>query len=162
MATTFVNLLPYGAEFPASNFPQLTLINRRPALAFDASVDEACQWTFLAPQSITTTITLVVSYIMASAASGTIDFEADLEAVTDGDATDLDAGDSFATANTMTAETVPGVSGYMGQFTITLTNNDGIAAGDYVRLRLRRDADDASNDTATGDCYVLAAELRYA
>lgn len=40
-----------------------------------------------------------------------------------------------------------------------MTNADSIAAGDYYRLSLNRDADNAS-DTATGDCYVLAVEVR--
>lgn len=34
MATRAI-LTPYAAEFPSSNFPQLTLSNRRPVLAFD-------------------------------------------------------------------------------------------------------------------------------
>lgn len=161
MATTIGVFTPYAAEFPSSNFPQLTLINRRPVLAFDASTDESCYWTTIARQNLATTVTLVVSYIMASATSGTVDFEVAVEAVSDGDTNfDLDGADSFDTANTMTADTVPGTAGYMGQFTVTLTNKDSMAAGDYVRIRLMRDADDGTNDTATGDCYVLACELR--
>ncbi len=157
---TLLVFTPNAAEFPSSNFPQLTLSNRRPVLAFDASTDETAYWTFVAPQGITTPIKAVVSYIMASATSGKVDFEGSVEAVSDGDATDLDAGDSFDTANTITAPTVPGTAGYLDQFTITLTNADSIAAGDYCRFRLVRDADDATNDTATGDCHVLAVELR--
>ena len=157
--TLFV-LTPNAAEFPSSNFPQLMLVNRRPVLAFDAATDETCYWTFIAPQGITTPIKAVVTYVMASATSGLVDFEGAVEAVSDGDAVDLDATTSFDTANTITAPTVPGTAGYIDQFTITLTNNDSIAAGDYVRFRLVRDANDGTNDTATGDCYVLAAEIR--
>lgn len=160
MATTIGVFTPYAAEFPSSNFPQLTLINRRPVLAFDASTDETCCWTGVARQNLATTLTLVVSYMMASATTGLVDFEASVEAVTSGDAVDLDAGDSFDTANTMTADTVPGTAGYMKQFTVTLTNKDSIAAGDLFRIKLMRDADDGTNDTATGDCYVLSCELR--
>jgi hypothetical protein len=58
------------------------------------------------------------------------------------------------------SESVPGTPGYLGQVSITLTNNDSLAAGDYFRLSLSRDADDGTNDTATGDLYVLAVELR--
>lgn len=159
MATRMI-FTPMSAEFPSSNFPQLTLVNRRPALAFDASTDETCQWTAVAPVGLTGTLTAVVHYIMASATSGKIDFEGSIEAVTPGDAFDLDAGDSFDTANTITAPTVPATAGYESSFTITLTNKDGIVAGDYFRFRLMRDADDATNDTATGDCYVLAVEFK--
>lgn len=136
------------------------MINSRPVLAFDASTAETCYWTFPWPQGFTGTATLVVSYMMASATSGKIDFEVAVEAVTAGDSTDLDATTSFGTANTITAPTVPGTAGYMQQFTCTLTNKDSVGAGDYVRISLKRDAADGTNDTASGDCYVLLAELR--
>jgi hypothetical protein len=161
MATTFATFIPYSAEFPSTNFPQLTLVNRRPVLAFDAATDETCYWTCKIPQGFTGTMSAVVQYMMASATSGKVDFEGSLEAVTDGDSTDLDAGDSFDTANTITAPTVPGTAGFIDEFTITMTTQDSAAAGDYARFRLVRDADDATNDTATGDCYVLNVELRY-
>ncbi|MCL4822575.1 MAG: hypothetical protein KJZ57_00025 [Anaerolineales bacterium] len=62
----------------------------------------------------------------------------------------------------MAVPTAPGTAGYIDQFTATLTNKDSVAAGDYVRIRLMRDADDGTNDTASGDCYVLMAEIREA
>lgn len=157
MATRAV-FTPLSAEFPASNFAARTLVNRRPALAFDAATDETAYWTFAAPQGLTGTITVVISYIMASATSGSVYFQAALEAVTDGDATDLDAGTSFDTANSGSGA-VPGTAGYLDQISITMTNADSLAAADYARLSVNRDADNAG-DTATGDCYVLAVELR--
>lgn len=160
MATRFTGL-PYSAEFPASNFPQLMLVNRRPVLAFDAATDETCYWTFIAPQGITGTITLVLSIIMASATSNAVGFQAQLEAVTDADATDLDATTSFDTVNNSASTTVPATAGYIKQISITMTNADSIAAGDLVRLSINRDADgSAITDSATGDAYLLAAELR--
>lgn len=159
MATRF-SFSPLSAEFPTSNFGALTLINRRPALAFDAATDETAYWTFVAPQGLTGTITVVVHYIMASATTGSVRFQSQLEAVTPGDATDLDAGTSFDTANSA-GGTVPGTAGYEQSISITMTNADSIAAGDLVRLSLNRDADGTSGtDDAAGDCYVLAVELR--
>lgn len=157
MATRAV-FLPHAAEFPSTNFPQLTQINQRPVLAFDAATDETAYWTDIAPQGLTGTLTLVVTYAMASATSGAVYFQAAIEAVSDGDATDLDATTSFDTANSGNA-TVPGTAGYIDQIAITLTNADSLAAADYYRVALNRDADNAS-DTATGDAYVLAVELR--
>lgn len=160
MATRFVGT-PFGAEFPASNFPQLTLVNRRPVLAFDASTDETAYWTFVAPQGLTGTITLVITYMMASATSGTVGLQAQLEAVTDGDATDLDNTTSFDSVNNSASTTVPGTAGHIDQISITLTNSDSLAAGDYVRLSVNRDADgSAITDSATGDLYLLTVELR--
>jgi hypothetical protein len=161
MATTRAVLLPFAAEFPASNFPSLTIVNRRPALAFDASTDETCYWTLIAPQGLTGTMTLVVTYIMASANTANVVFQAQVEAVTDADATDLDAGTSFDTANNSGQSAVPATAGYIKQVSITLTNQDSVAAADLVRISLNRDADRTSaTDDATGDCYVLGCELR--
>lgn len=158
MATRAI-LTPLSAEFPSTNFPQLLTVNARPVLGFDNTTQESCQWTFVAPQGLTGTLTAVVSYMMASATTGGIRFDALVEAVTSGDATDLDAGDSFDTANGASDTGVPGTAGYMEQLSITLTNADSIAAGDLVRLRIRRDPNHA-DDNATGDCYVLAVEFR--
>ena len=157
MTTRFVGT-PLAAEFPSSNFAALSLINRRPVLAFDAGTDETAYWTGIAPQGLTGAITVVITYMMASATSGNIYWQAALEAVTDGDSTDLDAGTSFDTANSGNGA-VPGTAGYIDQISITMTNADGLAAGDYFRLSVNRDADNGS-DTATGDAYLLAVELR--
>jgi len=157
MATRFVGD-PLGAHFPASNAPALTLVNRRPVLAFDAATDETAYWTFVAPQGWTGTVTLVLSYIMASATSGSLYWQAQLEAVTAGDAVDLDSATSFDTANSGNG-TVPATAGYMQQISITMTNADSIAAGDLVRLSVNRDADNAS-DTAAGDAYLISVEIR--
>ena len=156
MATRF-NLLPYAAEFPATNFPQLLLVNRRPVLAFDASTNETCYWTVVVPQGWTGTITAIITYMMASAASGDTDWDVAVEAVTDGDATDLDGTTSFDTTNSTDNTTVPATGGYIDQVTVTLTNHDSSAAADYLRFSLTRDA---ASDTATGDAYVLAVEIR--
>jgi hypothetical protein len=98
---------------------------------------------------------------MASATSGTVGFQAQLEAITNADATDTDAATSFDTVNNSASTTVPGTAGYIKQISITMTNADSIAAGDYVRLSVNRDADgSAITDSATGDAYLLTAELR--
>lgn len=160
MATRFIGL-PESAHFPASNFPQLMVVNQRPVLAFDAATDETAYWTDIAPQGLTGTITLVLSYIMASATTGTVGIQAQIEAVTAGDATDLDATTSFDTVNNSASTTVPGTAGYLGQISITMTNADSIAVADYYRISVNRDADGtAITDSATGDLYLLAIELR--
>lgn len=156
--TTFFVGNPLSAEFPASNYPQLTLSNRRPVLAFDASTDETAYWTFAAPQGLSGAISCVITYAMASATSGAVYWQAQLEAITAGDATDTDATTSFDTANSGNG-TVPGTAGYVQQITVTLTNKDNIAAGDYGRLSVNRDADNGS-DNASGDAYLLSVELR--
>lgn len=152
--------LPWAAEFGASGFPQLVNAGPGPALAFDADTLEACYFTDIAPQDLTGALTLVVYYIMASATAGAVRFLAQVEAVTPGDALDLDAATSFDASN-HNGGTVPGTAGYLGSISITLTNADGIAAGDYYKIVLARDAAGTTGtDSATGDAYVLAVELR--
>ena len=130
MARTVFLGLPGSAEYPAANFPQFTLSNRRPVLAFDAATAEACQWTTKAPVGITGTLTAIVTYAMASATSGGVAFTVEVEAITPGDAVDTDAADSFDSVNTGTDATVPGTAGHIDTVSITLTNADSIAAGD--------------------------------
>lgn len=152
--------LPEAANFPASNFPAPGVDGQlRPFLAFDAVTDESCDWTFIAPQGLTGTITVVVTYRMASATSGNVILQAALEAISDGDAVDTDSASSFDTANASATTAVPATAGHIDQVSITMTNADSMAAGDLCRLRLNRDADNGS-DTATGDLQVLAVELR--
>lgn len=149
---------PFSAEFPATNFPQLMLVNYRPVLAFNDTTDETCYWTSVADAGLTGTLTIIVHYIMASATTGSVYFQAAIEAITPGDAVDLDATTSFDTANSGNGA-VPGTAGYEQAISITMTNADSIAAGDYFRIALNRDANNGG-DTATGDAYVLAVELR--
>lgn len=157
MATRFF-LGPYGAEFPASNFPALTLVNRRPALAYDASTSETAYWTLAVPAGWTGTVTLDILYCMASATSGGVAFDVAVESITPGDALDLDATTSFDSVNAGNDGTVPGTAGYLDKVSVTLGNLDSAAAGDYLRISVARDVADGA-DTATGDCYVLGAIL---
>lgn len=160
MPTTIGVFLPEAASLPSSNMPAPGVDGQQRAyLAFDAATDETCDWTFIAPQNISGTLTAICSYYMASATTGNIIVQAAVEAITDGDVVDLDSASSFDTANSSSATAVPGTQGYIDQVSITLTNADSIAAGDLVRLRLNRDADNAS-DTAAGDLHLLAVELR--
>ena len=73
--------------------------------------------------------------------------------------TDIDAGTSFDATNNSASTTVPGTAGYIDQISVTLTNNDSIAAGDLARVAIARKAADAG-DTATGDLYLIQIELR--
>lgn len=158
MATRFV-FAPLGAEFPSTNFPQLTMVNQRPMLAYDATTSETAYWSAVVPQGWTGTVTAVITYCMASATSGGVAWSVGVEAVTTADALDLDATTSFDTVNTGTDSAVPGTAGYMEQVSITLSNLDSAAAADYVRFSVARAVADAA-DTATGDAMIVAVEIR--
>jgi len=146
----------------ATNGPEFGVVQNRLYAAYDDTTTETAYTDELVcPAAYTGSGTLKadVYYIMASATSGTVEWEIAVEAITDGDATDLDAGSSFDTVNTGTA-TVPGTAGYLDVISVTLTNKDSIAAGDLFRLSVARDADDGTNDTATGDARILAIVIR--
>jgi len=126
---------------------------------FDDTTEEAILFSFVVPTNYASSPVLKLFYKMASATSGTVEFEARVMCVSDGDAQDVDA-DAFDTANSGSA-TVPATAGYIDEISITLTNADGMAAGDFCVIELRRDADDATNDTATGDAEVVGARFEY-
>lgn len=153
--TTRAVFTPFSAEFPAANFPQLLVVNERPVLGYDATTGETARWTGIAPQGLTGALTAVITYMAASATTGTVQFDVALEAITDGDATDLDSATSFDSVNNGSA-TVPGTAGQIDQMSITLTNADSLTAADLFRLQVARNI----ADTATGDIYLLAVELR--
>jgi hypothetical protein len=155
-----MNFSPFGAALPSVNFPELLMVNARPVLAYDAATDELCDWAFLLPSGLGSgTVTISIYYIMASATSGNVKWNVNVEAVSSGDATDLDATTSFDTSNTSTV-TVAATAGYLSTCTFTMTNKDGWIGGtDYVRVRLTRDANDAG-DTAAGDAYLLGFMLQ--
>lgn len=157
MASRYL-LLPQAMQPVGSNFPELIVDSQeRQVLAFDASTNETCDWTFVAPTGWTSTFTADVCFRMASATSGNVDLDIQVEAITDGDSIDTDAASSFDTANVVDNTTVPATAGFIDVVTITLTNNDSSAAGDMIRIRFNRDA---ANDTATGDMEVLWIEIQ--
>ena len=161
MATRFI-LSPYSGKGVGTAYPeQAEDAQGNRVLAFDAATDETWEWTDLvAPQGWTGTITAVINYKMASATSGAVRFEVLVQAVTPGDAVDLDAGTSFDSTNS-NGDTVPGTAGYLDSFSVTLTNNDSSAAGDVLRIRVNRDANGTTGtDDATGDCHVMSIEIR--
>lgn len=160
MATTRAVLTPLSAEFPAGNFPALTFINGRPALAYDAATQETAYWTIVAPQGLSGTLSCVLTLIGNAAGTNSTYWEVAIEAVTSADAVDLDSATSFGTVNAGNVA-MPATQGHMVQVSITLTNADSIAAGDYVRVSIARDADNGSDNFAA-DAYLLAAEIREA
>lgn len=163
MANNFEKDLPAsGWVIPSSNGCSRGIVQNRPFLAFDdTTVEGARSAPFQMPAAYTGggTLKADIFYMMASATTGKVDFEVAVEAVTAADSVDLDSAESFDTANAAN-QTVPGTAGYLGKLTVTLTNKDSVAAGDMVRLKLERDADDGTDDTASGDARVLFVTLR--
>lgn len=170
MATGYINLTPGAAVFPdgtASNAaPALQRVKSSAGaptpyflqLAFDATTEEQCFWQFIVPGDYSSAFIALVYYKMTSATTGGVAFEGRFAAVSDGDAQDVDAK-AYGSANVGTA-TVPGTAGHMDVVTITMTNADSIAAGDFASFYFNRDPANGS-DTATGDAEVVGIRLEY-
>jgi len=145
---------------PTSAAATLALANVRPVLEFDAATNESAVFEAIMPQAYAGgTLTAELFYFMATATSGDIDWDVEVEAVSDGDALDLDAADSFDTVNSTDNTTVPGTAGYLDVVAVTLTNKDSVVVGDLVRFKVTRDA---VADTAAGDARLYKVEIREA
>lgn len=160
MATTRYALTPLAAELPATNYPQIAVVNDRPVLAFDTTTSETCYWTVAAPQGLSGALSAVIHFFGNAAGTNGAAFDVALEAITPGDATDLDSATSFDTVNGGNAA-LPATQGHQTSVSITLTNADSAAEGDYVRISLARDVADA-NDTFAADVFVTLVEIREA
>jgi len=155
-------ILTPGAWVPdATNHPSLGVVYNRTYLAFDKDTPEICySKPFRLPDAYAGgTVTCEICYAMETAVtSGTLQFEVTVEAISDGDTDDTDAANYFdSTVNDIptTGATVPSTGGHIDVLSGTLANKDGMAAGDMIVLRLARDADDATHDTAAGDARVF-------
>lgn len=127
-------------------------------LCFDASAEEWATWQFRMPDDYASGPTLKIAWKATSATSGGVVWDARVSATSSGDSQDVDAQD-FDSANTATG-TAPGTAGYLLETSITLTNADSVAAGDFVVVRLARAAANGS-DTATGDAELMMAAVSY-
>lgn len=127
-------------------------------LLFDATTDEGAVWQFVMPSNYTGSPSLKVIYSMTSATANEVEFEGAIMCVTPGDAADI--GSASFSAIAVASDTVPGTAGHSDSVTITLTD-DSCAAGDTVFVYLSTDADDATNDDATGDREVVGVLFDY-
>lgn len=170
MATGNLVFSPGAASLPdgtSSNLPPAVQAVKSSAsapgvyflqLAYDASFEEWAAWQFRMPDDYASGPVLKLQYKMTSATTGDVVWDGRLAAVSSGDATDVDAK-GFGSANTVTS-TVPGTAGYLTEVSITLTNADSVAAGDFVVLRVARAAASGS-DTAAGDAELVGCSLAY-
>lgn len=143
---------------PASGFATLDTRNSILVLAFIDNAIEAACFVDVMPEgaSLGSGVKVRIHWIAATATSGNVRWGAAFERSN----TDLDS-DSFDT-ETQANGAANGTSGIVTVTEITVTDLDGITAGDLFRLRVRRIGDDGTNDTMSGDAQLLMVELRSA
>ncbi len=151
-------LLPIPGLFDASAPPGIDFEDNRPRVLFDDTTVETMYWTFMMPQDFASGLIAKLQYSMASAVALEIEFEISLHAASVGEELDTP---SFDTVNASGGITVPGTAGFLDTVSVTMTNDDSVAARDHCILKLERDSDDATNDDATGDLELVAISLEY-
>ena len=151
--------LPSSVEPTTSNYATYAVRNLHPVLNFDTATQESAVWTAVLPSSYSNGgLTVDVYYAAATATTGTIGWDVAIERI-DASSLDIDA-DSFATAQVITAATVPGTSGMILKSSVSITNGanmDSLAAGEAFRIKLRRNV---ASDTAAGDAQLVAMVAR--
>lgn len=157
--TVLCTFYPENNEPPSSNWAWFGVRNGHPYLAYDTTTQYTGIFTGALPDSYNGRgVTVDVYVMLASATSGTVGFDVAFERM-DASSLDLDA-DSFGSATTITAVTVPGTSGQILKLSVDISdgsNMDSLAAGESFRLRLRRDV---ANDTAAGDAQVTRVDIK--
>ena len=173
MARNFTLNFPATALGPGSTTTGPTFVNHgvgamgaagRVGLAFDGGSDEnATTGMFFMPAEYTGsgTLKIDIAFYSKTNVSKTIAFVGGFEAITAGDAVDMEAANGFAAAaltGTASTATSPGTAGYLGVITHTLTTDmkDSVAAGDVCRLVIQRDV---SADSDSDDIYVASVSL---
>lgn len=158
---TLAALGPLGYEPPSTNYATLGLRNGHPTLDFDSATQETAIWTLRMPRNygggnIVTALTWA-----AVPTSGNVGWGVTFERLADA-GQDIDS-DGFATEQIVTAATVDATSGNTKTTSVTAAagaaGTDSVAAGDLLRVRVRRDV---ATDTAAGDAQLLGLELREA
>jgi len=156
----YVNVL--SNEPPASNYATFDTRNSIPVLDFDDTTDESAEFGLFMPRHYDGGgITVTVGWMATTATTGTISLDVAFKSVSD-DADDLDTK-AYAAANNANPTTAS-VSGEVDYATITFTDGadmDSIAAGEYFRMKVLRDADGTtSTDNLVGDMELLFVEIK--
>jgi hypothetical protein len=151
---------PQAVEQPAASYAALDVRNAQPHLAFDAASNESAVFSGIMPaQYAGGGINVVLLWRATSATSGNVRWQVEIERQND-EGLDTDA-DSFATAVEATAA-APATAGMIQYTTIALSNSeiDGLLVNERFRIRITREANDATNDTMTGDAELVHVYIR--
>jgi len=164
MATGTI-ILPILAAIPDPTLPPALKFasgTARPYLAFDGSASiEKCMWTFRMPSDYASALTAKIQWSGSSSTTVTHTvqwsiFVMALTADTDGAAD----SDSYDSENVVSDDILGTTAKRIQEASLTLTNADSVAAGDYVAIQLARDYSDAADDLVE-DAWLWALSLEY-
>jgi len=133
-------------------------------LLFDATTDESGVWIFPMPNNYSSDPLLDIIFSMASGESNEVQFEGAIRCVTPTTDTEVidqaDWSSLFSNCAVGTPTTVSATAGESYLQTVTL-NDDSCAADDWVAIFMSTDANDATNDDASGDREVIGLNLNF-
>lgn len=138
-----------SASAPAAHFIELL---------YDASTEESAYWSFRLPANYASSPVLKLQW-KANTTSNSVVWGCQIFAVTPSD-TDTPNEHALGTANTATTAVNATEARRLVETSITLTNNDSMAAGDFVVVRIYRDATNGS-DSCTVDAELVSASLEF-
>jgi hypothetical protein len=157
MATGTVILPIPASGVDTTNPPGMLYENNGWVYLFNDTTDEICYWHFQMPTDYASAPVLKIKYKMDTATTLEVIVACSVKATADGEDP---ASSGYDTVNTSAATTVPGTAELLDTISLTLTNADGIAAGELCSLEFSRDANNAGDD-ATGDMKLVAASFEY-
>lgn len=155
-------LMPAMSEPPAAAFATFDTRNAVLVLDFDDSTSESVDFPCFMPRHYGGGgLTVTIGWMFTSSGTpGTDTCAWDVAFASVGDDTDDIDGSLFAAVNSVTA-TSASADGEVAYDVITFTDGadmDSVAAGEYFRLRLTRDA--ASGTTSPGDAELVFIEIK--
>lgn len=157
---TLAIFTPLMDEPPASNYAtfDVTATSLHTVLDFDTTTQEIAIFKGILPRIYAGGGITVYIHWACETNSGTVGWDVSIERVNDG--AQVLTTDSFATAQTVTAATVPATASTVKVTNVAISNGanmDNLAAGEGFRIRIRRDV---ANDTAAADAQFWAMEIK--
>lgn len=165
----YMTLLPSGATLDDANPPSITVVestgtgtSRFWVTDFDATTDEIIYFSFITPADLGTSSWYFDVYWFSNdvGANETCVWEASVSATSEGDV-DAITEQAVGTTNFASEDVNTTEANRLIVTTITLSNLDGVAAGDNVVIKFSRDADSTNaTDDLTSDSRLLKIRLR--
>ena len=164
MATGTI-ILPILGAIPDPTLPpelKFAAGTNRPYWAFDGTASiEKMVWTFRMPVNYASGLVAKIQWSgsASTTTSNTVQWSVFVHALT----ADVDGAadsDSYDSENVVSDDILGTTAKRIQECSLTLTNADSVAAGDYVAIRLVRDYSDAEDDL-TEDAWLWAISLEY-
>ena len=154
--------LPMAAvSFPTTDPALLDNSGTNARLLFDNTTRQCAYWgPFRMNADYVSTPVFKFQYAMTSVLTGGVSIDVEVMTVPAGDAASVHT-ESYAAVNNCDDAAVPATTaGRIDEISCSLTNNDGLAAGRFTKIRLCRAVADAV-DTAAGVLEGIAGSLEY-